>query len=127
VEHALALVIEDNREIGLIFSEAAQEAGYETEIIASGDAALRRLSAVVPALVILDLHLPRVEGTTILDQIRSDPRLKETRVIVATAEARWAEQLHDLADLVLLKPVSFLQLRDLAARLNKDGRRASPA
>ena len=37
-----------------------------------------RLTEIVPELVVLDLHLPGVGGTTILDQIRSDPRLAPT-------------------------------------------------
>jgi hypothetical protein len=38
-------------------------------------------------------------------------------VIIATADARMAELLHEQADLVLLKPISFIQLRTLAERL----------
>ena len=65
----------------------------------------------------LDLHLPHVSGPDILRHIRVDARLTETRVIVATAHARIAESIRREADLVLLKPISFSQLRDLAAIL----------
>ena len=53
----------------------------------------------------------------LLDQIRNDERLKDTRVMVATADSRMAEDLHEQADLVLLKPIGYIQLRDLATRL----------
>jgi CheY-like chemotaxis protein len=67
--------------------------------------------------VVLDLHLPGVSGRKLLDVIRADGRLTKTRVILATADYRTAEELRDSADLVLLKPISFKQLRDLSARL----------
>lgn len=111
------LVVEDDQDLSVIFSEALQAAGFETEIIRSGDVAMKRLEETTPNVVVLDLHLPRVAGTDILRYIRTDPRLENTRVIVATAHPHMAESLRDEADLVLLKPISFSQLRDLAAIL----------
>jgi two-component system response regulator AdeR len=113
----LGLIIEDDDDLSVIFSEALQAAGFKTEIIQSGDQALARWAITTPEVVVLDLHLPRVAGMDILHQIRADARLAKTRVIVATAHPRMAESLRDEADLVLLKPISFSQLRDLAAIL----------
>jgi DNA-binding response OmpR family regulator len=113
----LGLIIEDDDDLSVIFSEALQAAGFKTEIIQSGDQAIARLAITSPDVVVLDLHLPRVAGMDILHQIRADARLARTRVIVATAHPRMAESLRDEADLVLLKPISFSQLRDLAAIL----------
>jgi len=68
--------------------------------------------------VVLDLHIPLASGAEILRQIRADARLDKTRVIVATADSRVPDVLREQADLVLIKPVSFSQLRDLAARFS---------
>ena len=116
-----ALVIEDDKDVAIIFAEALRMAGCETEIIRAGDAALARLAAAVPDVVVLDLHLPRVEGIDILRQIRADARLAETRVIVVTGDPPAAEGLQDLADLVLIKPVGLDQLSNLATRLISAG------
>lgn len=113
----LALIVEDDADLSTIFSEALKAAGFETEVALAGDTALARLAVTTPNVVVLDLHLPRVTGMDILHQIRADPRLTGTRVIVATAHPRMADSLRDEADLVLLKPISFSQLRDLAAIL----------
>lgn len=113
-----AMIIEDNEDLAIIFAEALQAAGFDTGIIQDGDTALARLETCAPNLIILDLHLPYVSGEDILKQIRVDERLVETRVIIATADPRMADMLKDQADLVLLKPISFAQLRDLAARLS---------
>lgn len=112
----LALIIEDDEDQNLVFTTALNQAGYETESITNGLAAQQRLSEIVPRTVILDLHVPDVEGTQLLSQIRNDERLARVRVILATADAVLAESLQAEADLILLKPVSFSQLSLLAAR-----------
>jgi two-component system cell cycle response regulator DivK len=117
MSNPLALVIEDDEKLGTIFAEALRTSEFETEVIQDGKTALTRLAATVPAVVVLDLHLPHVSGRDILQQIRADERLAGTRVILATADALLAENLRAEADLVLLKPISFGQLRDLAIRL----------
>lgn len=113
----LALIVEDNEDLALIFAMALQKSGFETHIVNAGDAALDTLPSITPDIVILDLNLPRVPGTEVLRHIRADKRLTDTKVIIATAYPRLAESVRDEADLVLLKPVSFVQLRELAVRL----------
>ena len=112
----LALIIEDDPTQQTIFSQALKMAGFTTEVIGHGDQALERLKEVVPKLIILDLHLPKISGDEILDAIRADERLASVPVILATADPLLAETLSDSSDLVLLKPISFNQLRDLASR-----------
>ena len=79
--------------------------------------AVARLAVTTPDLVVLDLHLPGIAGTDILRRIRADARLAETRVIIVTGDPLEAEGVRDQADLVLIKPVGFDQLRGLATRL----------
>ena len=112
-----ALIVEDEPDLATIYSEAVKAAGFETEIVYDGTIALQRLKEIVPMVVVLDLNLPHVAGTDILAQIRADARLKKTQVVIATADASMAEMLGETADLVLLKPVSFMQLRMMAERL----------
>ena len=113
----LALIIEDDPDLAIIFTGALRQAGFKTEIILDGRHALERLAATVPAIVLLDVHLPYYSGMEILQKIRADTRLAQTKVILATADSIRAEQLQAEADLVLLKPISYRQLRDLAERL----------
>ncbi len=111
------LVIEDNEDLATIFSAALEASGCETHIINDGQDALDYLGRARPQIIILDLHLPRVSGEIILRRIRADPAFAETRIVIATADPQMADMLHDESDLILLKPVSFTQLRDLSARL----------
>jgi len=113
----LALIIEDDEDLALIFAEALRTVNYEVETIADGQWAQHRLDEVVPYLILLDLHLPHVSGADLLGKIRADERLKGATVIINTADARMAEMYGNMADFVMVKPISFVQLRDLTARL----------
>ncbi|MDY7079691.1 MAG: response regulator [Chloroflexota bacterium] len=113
----LALIVEDDPDAAAIFSEALKAAGFEVEIIWAGDKALERLTVTTPAVVVLDMHLPHVAGPDILHYIRADARLAETRVIIATADPSMADAINEEVTLILLKPISFSQLRDMAKRL----------
>jgi len=115
-----ALIIEDDALQADIFQRAIESAGFSTELIADGEEARKRLEALpAPALVVLDLHLPEISGGEVLQHIRTASHLRDTLVILATADPRLASQWEECSDLVLIKPVSFAQLRDLAARLRQ--------
>jgi len=113
----LALVVEDSEDVALVFHTAMEKAGYTAETIYDGSIALERLSEVIPHLVVLDLHLPGASGEQILKYIRSDSRLVNIHVIVATADSNWAEKLDSASTISMLKPIGFTQLRQIAERL----------
>ncbi|NJN53361.1 MAG: hypothetical protein HC804_00575 [Anaerolineae bacterium] len=58
-----------------------------------------------------------MSGDDVLRHIRADARLKDTKVVLSTADSRVAAQLRENASLVLLKPVSFKELVELATTL----------
>ncbi|MFN8401306.1 MAG: response regulator [Anaerolineales bacterium] len=117
MNNPLALIIEDDEDLAEIFGQALVAAGYSTEIIRDGLAAQTRIKDISPAVITLDMHIPQVSGDRLLQQIRADKRLMKTRVVVTTADAIMAENARGIADLVLIKPITFSQLRDLSARL----------
>jgi CheY-like chemotaxis protein len=115
----LALIIEDDEDLSEIFGQALTAAGYTIEIIRDGQTAHDRLKEVVPAVITLDMHIPHIPGDVLLKQIRADERLEKTRVVVTTADAEMGDSARHIADLVLIKPISYIQLRDLTARLRQ--------
>lgn len=118
MNEALALIVEDDEDLHEVFRQALAAAGFATESALDGRAALEFLERIAPSVVILDLHLPFVSGETILKKIRSTPSLENVQVVITTADAAAAEFLRNQADLVLVKPISYIQLRDLTKRLN---------
>lgn len=119
-DQPLAVIIEDDQDLSYIFAEALRAAGFKAEVRRDGKGAMACLEELRPKVVILDLHLPHVAGTEILKQVRASDQLHNTRVVITTADARLAEETERLADFVLIKPISFSLLRDLASRLSRD-------
>jgi len=115
----LALIIEDDEDLANIFAEALRGVGFKVEIIADGKVAQERLynNEAAPFLVLLDMHLPRVSGADLLADMKKDERFNDTTIIITTADARMGETYGDQVDFVLIKPISFVQLRDLTSRL----------
>jgi chemosensory pili system protein ChpA (sensor histidine kinase/response regulator) len=102
----------------MVAVEALRLANYNPELVRDGAVAWQRLVETDPAILLLDLHLPYVSGRELLRRIRANDRLKHLRVIVATADPITANILEREADLVLIKPYSIVQLKELASRLN---------
>jgi DNA-binding response OmpR family regulator len=113
----LAFIIEDDVDLSTIFADALESVGYEVERIKDGLKAQARLKEATPSLILLDMHLPHISGGDLLTELRKDDRFSSTNVILTTADARMAEAYEELADFVMVKPISFVQLRDLTARL----------
>jgi len=115
----LALIIEDDEDLASIFAEALRGIGYEVELVADGRVAQERLrTGTSPFLILLDMHLPHVSGADLLTNIiKVDERLSKTMVIITSADARMGDTYGDQVDFVLIKPISFVQLRDLTSRL----------
>lgn len=113
----LIFVIEDDPKLNKIITFTLQ-ANFEIETCTDGSAAMERLKEITPDIVILDLNLPGISGREILESIRTESRFGQTRVILTTADERQAETLTNDADIVLLKPVSPTQLREMALRMS---------
>lgn len=115
----LALIIEDDEDLASIFAEALRGVGFDVELVADGRIAQERLTnGVPPFLILLDMHLPHISGADLLmNIIRKDERFAKTVVIITTADARMGEAYTEQVDFVMIKPISFVQLRDLTSRL----------
>jgi CheY-like chemotaxis protein len=114
----LALIIEDDEDLANIFAEALRGVGFEVEHVPDGKLAQERLqNGVAPFIVLLDMHLPHVSGADLLTIIKQDEKFAKTMTLITTADARMGDLYSDKVDFVLIKPISFVQLRDLTARL----------
>jgi two-component system, cell cycle response regulator DivK len=115
----LALIVEDDEDLASIFAEAMRGVGFDVELVADGRAAQDRLiNGVAPFLILLDMHLPHISGADLLTNIiKQDERFSKTIVIITTADARMGEAYTEQVDFVMIKPISFVQLRDLTSRL----------
>ncbi len=116
----LALIIEDQKDIAEIYSNALQMSKFESYCIYEGKTALEDIQQLRPQLIVLDMNLPHVSGHFLYKEIRSLPHLANVPVIICTANAVMADAMQREIgdrDFILIKPVSIHQLTGLTERL----------
>lgn len=120
------LIVEDEAAIAEMVSLTLRHAGFEVKVAASGEAARSEVDSQMPALVVLDWMLPGLSGPALCRQWRAQARTRDLPVIMLTARAEEADQVHGLetgADDYLVKPFSP---RALVARIRAVLRRRAP-
>jgi DNA-binding response OmpR family regulator len=103
------LIVEDDKDIADLIAHYLQKAGHTVDAAASGSAALARIKASPPALVLLDLMLPGLDGLHVCQALRRDPQTASIPIIMLTARGEEAERIAGLeqgADDYVTKPFS---------------------
>jgi CheY-like chemotaxis protein len=126
------LCADDDRHFCQILLRALGQAGWRVELAHDGETAFARIRELEPALVTLDVMLPRLDGFAVLEALRKDPALQDTPVLVVsgcTFTSDYEARARGLAAAaVLKKPVPLDQLLALvSAHARKDGARRSAA
>ena len=83
----LILIIEDNEKNRKLARDVLQVKGYQTIESETAEEGLKLAAEKSPALILMDIQLPGIDGITALKQLRADPRTKSIRVIAITASA----------------------------------------
>jgi DNA-binding response OmpR family regulator len=76
------VIVEDEKALADILRDEFRERGFDADIAADGEAALVLIRKTRPELVLLDLLLPKKDGFTVLEELKADPNLLGTQVIV---------------------------------------------
>jgi len=128
----IILLIEDNASDEKLTIIAFRQCGVANEIVVKRDGAealeylmitgkhLDRDPAALPAVVLLDLKLPRVDGLEVLRRIRADERTRLLPVVVLTASNEDEDVIRSYelgANAYVRKPVSFAQFLTAAKTL----------
>jgi DNA-binding response OmpR family regulator len=105
------LIVEDDAALGLFLQKGLKLEGHDVTWVGDGETALVEAAEYRPDLIVLDLSLPRKDGTEVLAELRG--RFDETAVLVLTGRSQVEERVRCLnlgADDCLLKPFSFHEL-----------------
>lgn len=78
------LVADDDANVRAVWTQALEKAGYAVIGCGDGHEACEIMRAVVPDLLILDLHMPRVSGGDLLERVRQHPILRLTPVLIVS-------------------------------------------
>src|SRR5512132_2319171 len=111
----LILVVEDNDNNRLLVRDVLQASGYVVAEAESAEDGLRMAAEQRPALILMDIQLPGMNGIEALQRLRADPDTRAIPVIAVTASAMTQDRRQILAagfDGYQPKPISvkgFLQ------------------
>jgi two-component system phosphate regulon response regulator OmpR len=121
------LLIEDDHRLAQMVSEYLEQSGFSVQHAANGLSGLKALQDTTPALVLLDLMLPDIDGLEVCKRIRALPgALAQTPVLMLTAKGDPMDRIVGLelgADDYLPKP---FEPRELLARIRAVLRRHAP-
>jgi DNA-binding response OmpR family regulator len=78
------LVVDDDRDLRQLYRAALMLAGFQVETAEDGISALRRIDEERPDLVVLDLHMPCIDGLAVLSELRANSATFSVPVVVVT-------------------------------------------
>ena len=116
----LILLVDDFDDALDIYSTYLTRCGYRVAVARDGVEAVEAAQRERPALILMDLRMPLLDGASALKRIRQDATLAGVRVAAFTAHALDDERrraLHDGFDLVIAKPCLPDELASIVARL----------
>ena len=115
----MILVIDDEPYILRSLSYLLTREGYPVETASNGEEGLARVRSLRPPLVFLDIMMPRMDGYEVCEQIKQDPALAGTYVIMLSAKGQQIDRERGLlggADEYMTKPFSP---REIARRVRE--------
>ena len=121
------LVVEDDASLRETMMYTLRREGYRVLVAADGVTALEVARQQPPALILLDLMLPRLDGLDVCRQLRSRPETAQTPILMLTARGEESDRIRGFetgADDYVTKPFSP---RELLARVGAVLRRVRPS
>src|ERR1700678_577810 len=121
---ARVLVIEDEADLREVLHYNLTRAGHKPFTAATGDAGLKLAAEIRPDIVLLDLMLPDVPGTSVAKSLRREEATHQGPIIMVTAKAEEIDRIVGFelgADDYVVKPFS---VRELVLRMQAVMRRA---
>jgi phosphate regulon transcriptional regulator PhoB len=118
------LIVDDEQDVLDLLVYNLQRTGYKTLTARDGNSALQKAREHLPALVVLDLMLPEVEGTEVCKRLKADSKTARIPVLMLTAKAEELDRVLGLelgADDYVTKPFSP---REVVLRIKSILRRA---
>jgi two-component system, cell cycle response regulator DivK len=109
----LVLIVEDNEKNMKLFRDVLQVTGYRTLEASTGEEAIELALEHAPALVLMDVQLPGIDGIEAFGRLRADERTTSIPVLALTAQAMQGDRERFLEagfDGYLSKPVDVAEL-----------------
>lgn len=115
---ATILVLEDDADLLNLYTRALKFRGYEVAHASSAEQAIALLEAdgCVPDAAVLDMSMPGLPGTAVVDYIRKLSRCPTLPIIVVSCNETFRSQLQDPSIVFMTKPIALADLYNAIAR-----------
>ena len=124
----LILIVEDNDKNRKLVRDVLQFKGYQTLESETAEEGIRLARDKKPALVLMDFHLPGMNGIEAFKVLRADPQTSSIPVIAVTASAMTEDRQQIMGagfDGLQTKPINIMEFLEAVAQiLKKSGSRA---
>jgi CheY-like chemotaxis protein len=110
MSNELVLIIEDNEKNRKLCRDVLQVKGYQTIESETAEEGLKLVEEKAPALILMDIQLPGMDGITAMKQLKGDPKTQNIPIIAITASAMTNNRTAMLAegfDGYQTKPISL--------------------
>ena len=126
------LLVEDNQQDELLILRALRKVNLanQVEVVRDGQQALdylfgegefaQRSGAEPPAVILLDINLPRIGGLEVLNRVRTDPRTRLVPVVILTSSDEERDRMRSYesgCNSFVRKPLDFAEFAQTVARL----------
>jgi CheY-like chemotaxis protein len=125
-EGTLVLVVDDDRDARLVWTECLSHLGYRSLCAPTGEDGIRVAIEEHPRAILMDVTMPGIGGIEATRRLKADPRTRDSLVIVVTAcePAVFAEALAAGCDAYFCKPFNAFALDGILRLLTTPQRRA---
>ena len=116
--NAFILIVDDHPGNMKLVSFLLTRHGYEIKTAASAEEALEVLRTQLPALILMDLQMPGIDGFALTRLLRADPHTSDIAIVAVTAYAMKGDKQKALeagCDAYVTKPIDTRALPDLIA------------
>jgi CheY-like chemotaxis protein len=113
------LIVDDNPTNLKLVTYLVRANGYDVDTAGDADQAVAAIAANRPALILMDLQLPGVDGLELTRRLKADPSTSDIKIIAVTAYAMKGDQEKALAagcDAYVTKPIDTRALPALIAK-----------
>src|SRR5690242_2014571 len=110
---AKILVIDDEEIVRMVLERALKAKGFEVDFAFNGLEGLEKTEQNLPDLILLDIHMPEINGLSLCHIVKNDPKTKHIPILFVTGEGKLGmveDAMKQGADGYLVKPFDISRL-----------------
>ena len=123
ISKPVILVVEDNDDNRQLVLKVLSRRGYEVVGVVDGNEALKRLNAIDPDLILMDINLPDMDGYEVTRRIRLQGKFATLPIVALTAHAMVGDEEKSLSagcDAYISKPINIRTFPETIAAILKE-------